>query len=84
MAKDKKFVEQHNKDLNKLADILADARELYVDSTITAAEFVGALEMAKFYVMNRNMREFEACLDGGMLAELVEELFGEGEEGEDA
>lgn len=84
MAGAKKFMKQHDDDLEKLSSILADAHRLYLDSSISPAEFVGTLEMAKFYVMNSNLRAFHACIGGGGLADLISEIFGDDEdEGDD-
>lgn len=79
MGKTKRLVEEHDEAIFELAKLLSEAHRLYMDSTISAAEFVGNLELAKYMVLAENHRRYE--LDA-TLGDLLENIFG-GEEGED-
>ena len=51
--KAKKFVSIHNRELDHINDTLAELIEFTLESTVTPAEFVGTLELAKQLMFER-------------------------------
>ena len=79
MGKTKKLLQEHDEAIFELAKLLSEAHRLYMDSTISAAEFVGNLELAKYMVLAESHERYE--LDE-TLCDLLENIFGDEEKEE--
>lgn len=65
MGKAKRALRERKEALDRLARKLTEAYLIYLDSPITAVEFVGNLEAVKFMALTESREGFEEAMEEG-------------------